>query len=136
MSLSGDEQRQCRAIARSLSWQVVPVVIGYAALLSLWTQGGSIAPTLMTLGFVVQSCVAIRLRLDARVFRQFADGTLTPADFDAALHALKLAGPPQSPGRPISDRIRGARRWIHRQWVLTVLCSALAIGARTGWFHD
>jgi hypothetical protein len=65
--------------------------------------------------------LALRVRLDARLFARLADGTLESVELmDHALTRLRLRPAAAAP-RPIADRALGARRLMLRHGALTVV---------------
>lgn len=71
---------------------------------------------------------AVRVGLDAALFRQMADADVTA--FDAAMVAIGLL-PEARTGRPVEARIGGARRLFHRQ--AAALASQLGLTAAAIW---
>lgn len=89
------------ALVLLLGWPAPPAGIW---LLLAWAVLGLVLP---------ERWLALRVRLDAALFARLAEseegGDDPLAHLDAALHALRLRAPPDTP-RPLADRVDGARR--------------------------
>jgi len=110
----------------------VSLVAGFAvaAALAGLANGGAPHPILLLVPLTIaERYLAVRLALDARLFGRLADGTLgTLDDLDAGLRQV-LAVPARKAGRPLAQRIMGARRlhqWHTATVALMVLMAILA----------
>ena len=135
LSLDADDTALCLSTARGLRLQVLPVALSVLAL--MWTlagvrTGNGTFHSLAWLLLALQVLWATRLYVDMRVFELFARGTLSPQAFDEALHRMHLSGAPKTTPRSIADRVRGLRRLVRWQGLLTTLCLLLPIVAHFG----
>jgi hypothetical protein len=95
-----------------------------------------LVPGLIALAGLGQAYFALRVGLDAALFRHLAAGpSMGLASFDAAMQRQGLL-PAAKAARPIDERIAGARRLFHRQILLlavqivSVLAGALLAALR------
>ena len=135
MSLDANDTALCQSTARGLRLQIVPVALSMLAL--VWTlarlrTGNGAIPLLAWLLLALQMLWATRLYVDMRVFELFARGTLSPQAFDEALHRIHLTRAPITAPRSIADRVRGLRRLVRWQGLLTTLCLLLLTAANFG----
>jgi len=76
---------------------------------------------------------AVRIRFDARLFLDLADGSGEPVErlrnLDGALAALGLRAAAEGEPRSLADRARGARRLVLRQLAIVAAQFALALAA-------
>ena len=106
------------------------LALGLAAWLALATTAALplLAATLLLglWGYVLQ----LRLALDSRVLRDFADARLQPEAFDQHLALLGLVRP--AAGRSMAQRCAGAMRLWRWLW-LAVLCQLGWVVALAAW---
>ena len=88
---------------------------------------------------MVELAIAMRVSLDAALFRRLAEDAaaerLDVAAFDAALLALKLMSPGKA-GQPIARRFAGARRLLVLQGATLVMQVAAAIGGGSAIYFN
>ena len=77
--------------------------------------------------------IAVRIAIDAHLFRQLAEARLNLAQLDEALRTLGMC-PARQEGAPLSTRIKGAMTWTRRHTavVLAQLLSFVVAWAARG----
>jgi hypothetical protein len=131
--MNESERALCGTCAARLEGQLqlawLAVAMTAAALLA-----GALSATVAWCGVVLfglmERYVAVRIAVDARLFAQLAAQPLTLAHLDEALGQLGMMAKDKR-GRPLSDRIEGARAWAQRHTVLVVvqvLSAAVVMG--------
>ena len=109
-------------VAALIGLLLVPSIRGAPATMLMTIMG------LVALAGMAEAYLAIRVDIDAALFRQLAASTGAPdlTALDAALLRLRLL-PQAKAGRPALERIAGARRLLHGQAAALIVQIALIL---------
>ena len=103
--------------ASFLQWLAGGLLVATAAAL-LFSTGNPVVMIIATAAGAVANTFAFRVALDARLFADIANETLSTEGLD---HALATIGKGTQKARPWPDRCRGAKRLIARAAAATAL---------------
>ena len=103
------------------------MLLGMAA--GAWRDEDLVLALATALLGMVERYFTLRLRLDAGLFADRADGRIADlAALDAGLAAIGVrSGTPTMPSRPLDDRIAGGRRLWRRHLAVVVVQAALTL---------
>lgn len=136
IEMSVDDRARCAAMARWLGTSSVlgmmalgcAVVVALGCLVQVWRDEAIIIVALVLASTPVERYLALRLRFDAGLFADLADGRIADlAALDAGLVALGVRKTPPRP-RSLDDRLAGSLRlWRFHAGVAALMAVGTAV---------
>lgn len=133
LTQDGMDRALCALCAARLEGQLqigwLSLLLTMTALAALSRDGASAWCVAAALLGLPERYLAARIAIDARLFRDLAQGMSAPA-LDGALEAMKMAAAEKS-GRSLEQRVAGAMAWARRHTALVAAqVASLALGLR------